>query len=82
MARDHAVAFLISLKQPSTPTVYDPDCYICNDPDYAKAGLPLCRACPVCGGHIAADESECQHCQDKADNLCHTGTDPDMDFEY
>ena len=46
----------------STPIVYDPTCYICRDPDYARMGLPLCYPCPECEGHIAADEGECQSC--------------------
>ena len=46
----------------TTPVVYSPDCYICNDPEFAQMGLPLCRACPVCGGHIAADDSRCDDC--------------------
>lgn len=44
------------------PTVYDPNCYICNDPEYAKMGLPLCYTCPTCGEHVAADSGECEHC--------------------
>jgi len=24
-----------------TPRVYHEDCYICNDPDYSRYGLPL-----------------------------------------
>jgi len=43
----------------STPTVYAPHCYICNDPEYAQMGLPLCYECLVCGGHVAADEHIC-----------------------
>ena len=46
----------------TTPVVYSPTCYICNDPDYARMGLPLCRACPVCGGHVAADDTRCDDC--------------------
>lgn len=46
----------------STPVVFSPDCYICIDPEYALMGLPLCRACPVCGGHIAADDFRCDGC--------------------
>lgn len=37
-------------------------CFICNDPDFSRMGLPLCRACPKCGGHIAADDSRCDDC--------------------
>lgn len=37
-------------------------CYICEDPDFARMGLPLCRACPKCGGHVAADDTRCDDC--------------------
>jgi hypothetical protein len=46
----------------TTPVVYSPDCYICNDPEFAQMGLPLCRMCLYCGGHIAADDSICDDC--------------------
>jgi len=46
----------------TTPVVYSPDCYICNDPEFAQMGLPLCRKCS-CGGHIAADDSVCDDCE-------------------
>jgi hypothetical protein len=46
----------------TTPVVYSKDCYICNDPEFAQMGLPLCRKCPYCGGHIAADDSVCDEC--------------------
>lgn len=37
-------------------------CYICEDPEFARMGLPLCRACPKCGGHVAADDTVCDDC--------------------
>lgn len=46
----------------STPTVYRRGCYICEDPEFAQMGLPLCRACSACGGHVAADDSVCDDC--------------------
>jgi len=46
----------------STPVVFSPACDICMDPEYALMGLPLCRACPVCGGHVKADETRCDVC--------------------
>jgi len=61
--KDPAVQWLIGLGKPSTPTAYDETCYICNDKSYAQAGLPVCRACPECGGHVAADDGECSHCE-------------------
>jgi hypothetical protein len=46
----------------STPVVHRSGCYICEDPEFAQMGLPLCRSCPKCGGHIAADDSVCDDC--------------------
>lgn len=44
------------------PGAHSDTCYICRDPSYAERGLPLCRACPACGGHIAADDNRCEVC--------------------
>jgi len=52
----------LPLSERQRPTVYDPDCYICNDPDYVRYGLPLCYPCPRCGSHVAADETTCKKC--------------------
>lgn len=38
------------------------DCYICQDPEFSRMGLPLCTACPKCGGHVAADDTVCDDC--------------------
>jgi hypothetical protein len=55
----------------STPQVYRDGCYICEDPEFAQMGLPLCRPCPQCMrnaenegqmGHIAADDEVCDDC--------------------
>lgn len=46
----------------STPVTYREYCYICIDPEFAKMGLPLCRVCPICKGHIPADDSVCDDC--------------------
>lgn len=52
----------------STPMVFRAGCYICEDPEFARMGLPLCRKCPECvrqgrgPGHIAADETACDEC--------------------
>lgn len=54
----------------SSTRVYDPNCYICRDPDFARMGLPLCRECPRCReksagtelGHVAADDTSCTVC--------------------
>lgn len=38
-------------------------CYICEDPEFALMGLPLCYFCPSCKtGHIAADNTVCDDC--------------------
>lgn len=46
----------------TTPVIYKTSCYVCEDPEFAQMGLPLCRKCPACGGHIAADDSVCDVC--------------------
>lgn len=46
----------------STPVIHHRGCYICNDPEFAQMGLPLCRVCPRCEGHIAADDTTCDDC--------------------
>ena len=52
---------LITSQHLSVPSVYDPSCYICNDPEFALMGMTLCWACPDCGGHVAADDGpECE----------------------
>ena len=45
----------------STPTVYDDDCYICRDPEFAMMGLPLCYKCLICGAHVPADDPVCKN---------------------
>lgn len=44
------------------PVVFKSGCYICEDPDYARYGLPLCQKCPLCGGHVPADSTVCDEC--------------------
>lgn len=52
----------------TSTTVYDQNCYICRDPDFARMGLPLCRECDDCKangrglGHVPADDVECTVC--------------------
>lgn len=46
----------------TTPVVHKQGCYICEDPEFAQMGLSLCRKCPFCGGHVAADHSVCDDC--------------------
>ena len=45
----------------STPTVYNDDCYICRDPEFAQMGLPLCYPCLACGAHVPADDPVCDN---------------------
>jgi len=46
-------------------------CYICEDPEFSLMGLPLCTACPKCGGHVAADDTCCDDCgHDSYDAYC------------
>lgn len=55
----------------STPVVHRDGCYICEDPEFAQMGLPLCRACPDCIragrglGHVPADDDVCDECGDQ-----------------
>jgi hypothetical protein len=52
----------------TTPVVHRDGCYICEDPEFAAMGLPLCYPCPAClrngagMGHIAADDTACDEC--------------------
>lgn len=52
----------------TTITIYKKGCYICEDPEFALMGLPLCQPCSKCvadgkgQGHVAADDSVCSEC--------------------
>lgn len=46
----------------SHASAYSEKCYICRDPEFSLMGLPLCNACYVCGGHVAADDCRCDDC--------------------
>lgn len=47
----------------STPTVFKRGCYICEDPEFAQMGLPLCYYCSECKtGHVPADDTICDDC--------------------
>lgn len=56
----------------TTPTVHEAGCYICEDPEFAQMGLPLCRPCPYCSmkqdgkeaGHVPADDTVCTVCHE------------------
>jgi hypothetical protein len=62
---DPAIQLLISLGTPSVPTVHNENCYICNDPEFAAAGLPLCYPCKLCGEHVPADDCVCDNGHDQ-----------------
>lgn len=55
--------WMLSDGHTSTSEVFNPDCYICLDPEYAAMGLPLCMKCIACGGHVPADDSVCSDCE-------------------
>lgn len=64
---DPAYALLQDDYRSTTQAEHDPTCYICEDPEFAQMGLPLCRTCPRCqaggrAGHIPADDIECTVC--------------------
>ena len=46
----------------STDAPFRSSCYICTDPGFARRGLPLCRTCSGCQGHVPADDSVCSDC--------------------
>lgn len=50
--------------QRSTTTVFKSGCYICEDPEFALMGLPLCYPCKECGGHVPADDTRCENGHD------------------
>lgn len=54
--------FMLEDGHETRPETHNPDCYICRDPEFAQMGLPLCRKCPICGGHVAADDTRCDDC--------------------
>ena len=45
----------------STTTVYNDNCYICRDPEFALMGMPLCYPCETCGAHVPADDTRCDN---------------------
>lgn len=59
---DDPAHILLTDDKVSTPRVYKEGCYICEDPEFAQMGLPLCTTCESCGGHIAADDTTCDDC--------------------
>ena len=69
--RPHDPAYdMLKDEMVSKPKVHRAGCYICEDMEFARMGLPLCSPCCVCtkrlqkegSGHIAADDGECDDC--------------------
>lgn len=67
--RDDPAHVLLTSGHVSVSKVHKDGCYICEDPEFSAMGLPLCQPCPVCteknendGGHIPADDEECDYC--------------------
>jgi hypothetical protein len=61
---DDPAHFLLTDGHTTTPTVHNPSCYICRDPEFAQMGLPLCYPCPVCKAHTPADDPTCDNGHD------------------
>lgn len=63
MKEDDPAYWMLEDDFTSTPVIHREGCYICEDPEFAQMGLPLCRTCPECEeGHIAADDTICDDC--------------------
>lgn len=59
------------------PRVHRAGCYICQDMEYSRMGLPLCSPCCQCrasgkDGHIPADDAVCEDCGHEACADCWT----------
>ena len=59
---DDPALWMLSDEHVSIPQVFRPDCYICTDPEFALMGMPLCKPCTFCHGHVAADDTICDDC--------------------
>ena len=63
MTSDDPAYWMLSSGHVSTSEVYKAGCYICEDPEFAQMGLPLCKPCLECKvGHVAADDTICDDC--------------------
>ena len=60
---DDPCQFMLHDDITSQPTFHRKGCYICEDPEFAQMGLPLCYPCRFCKGHVAADDTVCDDCQ-------------------
>lgn len=81
-SNDPAFALLQDDFTTSTSAEHDNSCYICEDPEFAQMGLPLCRPCARCRaggrqGHVPADDSVCTIC-----GYEELGEDPVRDYNH
>lgn len=69
-------AYFLLDRAPATPQkVHRKGCYICEDREFARMGLPLCNLCCACAmlgktGHIAADDGQCDDCHHELCEAC------------
>lgn len=62
----------------SKPKVHRAGCYICEDMEFSRMGLPLCSPCCACttrlqregAGHIPADNDVCDDCDHEQCTAC------------
>lgn len=65
---DDPAYFLLDNAPTTTQRVHRKRCYICEDREFARMGLPLCSPCCQCVakgkiGHIPADNDHCDDCE-------------------
>lgn len=60
--KDDPAYFLLEDGFTSKRTIFKKGCYICEDPEFALMGLPLCYRYKFCNGHIPADSDICDDC--------------------
>jgi hypothetical protein len=53
--------WMLSSESVTPKPIHKPGCYICEDPEFAQMGLPLCQPCDQCGGHVPADDTQCDN---------------------
>jgi hypothetical protein len=68
MSSDDPAFWMLKDDFHSTPTAYNPNCYICRDPEFAAMGMPLCYPCYKCGAHVPADDCVCDNGHDQTDS--------------
>jgi hypothetical protein len=59
--------WMLSDEHTTTPVIYREGCYICEDPEFAQMGMPLCYKCSKCQGHVPADDTVCDDCEESQD---------------